>query len=195
MGLTGDNDFHVKVSADGNTWTEALILDAASGLASGAAVQATVQDNTPGRLARADFTYGPGSLLGPVGMTAGVPTGAVIERGNNANGSYTRWADGTQICVVSGWTFTEEAGGTRLGGGNWVYPASFANIPTVIPSYGNVIGTHWHGINTHRRVSLFCCGLGLTSAATMRIFAVENSNFSTGAQGFEIRLVAIGSWA
>ena len=31
MGLTGDNDFHVKVSADGTTWNEALVVDRATG--------------------------------------------------------------------------------------------------------------------------------------------------------------------
>jgi hypothetical protein len=30
-GLTGDDNFHVKVSADGGSWKEALIIDAASG--------------------------------------------------------------------------------------------------------------------------------------------------------------------
>jgi lysophospholipase L1-like esterase len=31
LGLTGDDDFHVKVSADGSAWTEALAIDRASG--------------------------------------------------------------------------------------------------------------------------------------------------------------------
>ena len=39
------------------------------------------------------------SLLGPVSQVGGVPTGAVIERGSNANGEYTRFSDGTQICM------------------------------------------------------------------------------------------------
>ena len=34
IGLTGDDDFHVKVSADGATWFEALLVDRASGRAS-----------------------------------------------------------------------------------------------------------------------------------------------------------------
>lgn len=34
FGLTGDDDFHVKVSADGSAWTEALVIDKASGDAS-----------------------------------------------------------------------------------------------------------------------------------------------------------------
>nr|WP_250811688.1 pyocin knob domain-containing protein [Neorhizobium tomejilense] len=38
-------------------------------------------------------------ILGTVAQTAGVPTGAIIERGSNANGEYVRFADGTQICV------------------------------------------------------------------------------------------------
>lgn len=42
--------------------------------------------------------YGASNILGTVSQTAGVPTGAIIEQGSNANGSYTRWADGTQIC-------------------------------------------------------------------------------------------------
>lgn len=41
-----------------------------------------------------------GTLLGTVSQSAGVPTGAVIERGSNASGSYVRWADGTQIATI-----------------------------------------------------------------------------------------------
>ena len=45
------------------------------------------------------LVYDQASLVGTVSETGGVPTGAVIERGSNANGEYTRWADGTQICT------------------------------------------------------------------------------------------------
>lgn len=43
-------------------------------------------------------TYSKSNILGTVSQTAGAPTGAIIERGSNANGSYIRFADGTQIC-------------------------------------------------------------------------------------------------
>ena len=43
--------------------------------------------------------YRPSNLLGVVSQVAGVPTGAVIQRGSNANGEFVRWADGTQICT------------------------------------------------------------------------------------------------
>lgn len=39
------------------------------------------------------------SVIGPVSQSGGKPTGGVIERGNNANGDYVRFADGTQLCT------------------------------------------------------------------------------------------------
>lgn len=52
MGTSGSDDFAIKVSADGAAWSTALSLDAASGLASGAAVQAAPMAAAPGRLLR-----------------------------------------------------------------------------------------------------------------------------------------------
>jgi len=40
-----------------------------------------------------------GNILAPVSESAGVPTGGVIEAGSNANGNYTKYADGTMICA------------------------------------------------------------------------------------------------
>lgn len=37
-------------------------------------------------------------ILGTVSQSGGVPTGAIIETGSNANGTYTKYADGTMIC-------------------------------------------------------------------------------------------------
>jgi len=50
MGLAGGNDWSIKVSPDGSTWTEALVVDKDTGRASGAAVQQTPSDATAGRL-------------------------------------------------------------------------------------------------------------------------------------------------
>lgn len=46
------------------------------------------------------------SILGPVAQAAGVPTGALIEYGSNANGSYVRFADGLQICTKANTAIT-----------------------------------------------------------------------------------------
>lgn len=43
--------------------------------------------------------FGKRNILGTVSQASGTPTGAIIERGSNANGEYVRFADGTQICT------------------------------------------------------------------------------------------------
>lgn len=53
MGLAGNTDFTIKVSPDGLAWADALRLEADTGLATGAAVMATPDDTTPGRLVTA----------------------------------------------------------------------------------------------------------------------------------------------
>ncbi|MBI6630661.1 DUF2793 domain-containing protein [Pontibaca salina] len=139
IGLAGEIDFSIKVSPDGTSWTEALRLDATSGLAGGAAVQAAAADITPGRLMRADYGYGPGNLLGAVAQSGGLPTGAVIEQGSNAGGSYTRWADGTQICwqVLDLGSITGRGNGTTTqpyhtaDNNIWTFPALFSAPPVV----------------------------------------------------------------
>ncbi|WP_065332167.1 pyocin knob domain-containing protein [Tritonibacter mobilis] len=45
--------------------------------------------------------YSQERVVGTVSHSGGTPTGAVIERGSNANGEYVRFADGTQICTRS----------------------------------------------------------------------------------------------
>ncbi len=136
MGLAGDTDFSLKVSPDGNVWTEVMRASPAALQVAvpleGAAVQADAQDVTPGRLMRADYGYGPGNLLGTVAQAGGIPTGAVLESGSNANGQYVRWADGTQICWQDDGAnlAADSASGNVFRSAipeNWVFPASFAN--------------------------------------------------------------------
>lgn len=126
MGTAGTEDFAIKVSADGSAWTTALSFAGASGIVSGAAVQGTPTDTGAGKLARADYAYGPGNVLGTVAQTGGTPTGAVIESGSNANGAYLRLADGTQICWAQK---TSSASAQTL----WTFPAGFVggSVPVV----------------------------------------------------------------
>lgn len=75
------------------------------------------------------------NILGTVSQAAGVPTGAIIERGSNANGAYTRYADGTQICTViqtSASAVNTAAGNVHRTGSNaWTYPAEFVSTPAI----------------------------------------------------------------
>ena len=68
--------------------------------------------------------FNTGNVLGIVSQTAGVPTGALIERGSNANGEYVKFADGTLICTR---TMTAASGAATT----WTYPAAFIAAPVL----------------------------------------------------------------
>lgn len=124
------------------------------------------------------------SLLGTVSQTTGIPTGAVIERGSNANGEYVRFADGTQICV--GPDFTGISASTAAGGIfrnatpiDWTFPAAFANAASVAGSavaQGNS-QTHWTS-----------CRVVSTTSMQITVFAPASTT------GRVVRPSAVGRW-
>jgi hypothetical protein len=63
------------------------------------------------------------SILGAVGQTAGVPTGAIIETGDNANGSFIKFANGTLYCTKKNHTLSYLNTGAIFGA--WTFPHSF----------------------------------------------------------------------
>jgi hypothetical protein len=77
------------------------------------------------------FLYTTGSVVGTVSQSAGVPTGAIIQRGGNANGQFTRFADGTQDCwhIFASGTTPSLPVGSLFTTNNliWTYPVEFAN--------------------------------------------------------------------
>ncbi len=80
--------------------------------------------------------YGQNSLLGTVSQSAGVPTGAVIERGSNANGEYVKFADGTMICslndVITSLAITTAWGSLYTSSiQSWTFPATFSTVSHV----------------------------------------------------------------
>jgi hypothetical protein len=75
--------------------------------------------------------YSRDNILGTVSQSAGVPTGAIIERGSNANGDYVRFADGTQICWNNE-TVTPEANTYTFY--TWTFPAEFSVTPSITVS-------------------------------------------------------------
>lgn len=85
------------------------------------------------------------NIVGTVGEASGVPTGAVIERGSNADGEYVRFADGTQICTHRQQvTFDWELIGSlyrSTSGTTWTFPMPFAAPP--ICSYEVDRGDVW----------------------------------------------------
>jgi hypothetical protein len=74
--------------------------------------------------------YNASTVVGPVSQASGIPTGAVIERGANANGEFTRFADGTQMCWHVGPALacqsTQGALFMNASLQGWTFPAAFA---------------------------------------------------------------------
>lgn len=189
MGLAGDTNFAIKVSADGTSWTDALVFDGGTGLASGAAVQQSAADVTAGRLMRADWGYGPGNLLGPVTESAGQPTGAVIERGSNADGEYVRLADGTQICWLRA-TLSHESD-ERLSH-DWTFPQAFggAGFPVITANLETETGatpgpTQLHGPFARQ---------GDATGCTLRLYRSEDAPDFASGDTLPVQAMAIGRW-
>lgn len=194
MGLAGSDGFEIKVSADGAAWTTGLRFDPATGHATGAAIQQAEDDTTPGRLARADYAYGKGNLLGPVGLAGGQPTGAVIDAGTGPGGRYTRLADGTQI-VTAALTLSYDSAArlTAL----WSFPVPFADLADLAIS-GTLDQTGLAGTvagpGSDEMLGPHVMAPG-AAAAEIRVMRIK------GAPGFQAgdtvtcRMQAIGRWA
>lgn len=80
-------------------------------------------------------------ILGTVSQSGGIPTGSIIEKGSTATGEYTKFADGTMICRLSGQAvidITTVYGSSKYGQRPWIYPASFVATPSLSSVARNV---------------------------------------------------------
>lgn len=130
-----------------------------------------------------------GNILGTVSQSAGVPTGAIIERGSNANGEYVRFADGTQICTRKT-SVTNESIGINTPSSSlvktWTYPAVF--IAAIHPVGEASLGS---GSTPIRHSARLRCDDG-TSAANYTIYT--DASMPTGTYIYKETLYAIGRW-
>lgn len=123
------------------------------------------------------------NLLGTVSQSGGVPTGAVLQHGSNANGQFLRLADGTQLCwhsVVTTPTSTAEGSLYKNPSDNtWTFPAVFAAAPRFF-SNGIRGGAVIAGV--------FTADAPTTTAASFRAWC------SSSVANVTAELLAIGRW-
>ncbi len=134
---------------------------------------------TIGATSEAAQAFRRGNILGTVSQSGGVPTGALIERGSNANGTYVRFADGTQICTNSGLTTSGAAAVT------WTFPASF--IYPADPGRPVVAG---NVATTNNNAYRLLVG-GLASGNSIDVAAVSKTDTLVAANA---NLTAVGRW-
>lgn len=127
------------------------------------------------------------NILGTVSQAGGVPTGAIFERGSNANGEYVKYADGTMICRLD-ISVTDQAinnayaGGVYQGTRAWAFPAAFSGSPVVVPGafrWGS--SASWSAIG------------GSASATTATLRGLDMVSRSSGT-ATQISAIAIGRW-
>lgn len=128
--------------------------------------------------------YAKTNILGSVSQTSGVPTGAVVERGSNANGEYVKYADGRLECKLVQSTsvaVTTASGPTWLGAAPaWTYPVPFVGTTPWVDLKASASG----------RVTLTCEFLsGLTSAQSTLIDLVSSTTNT-----YKLTYIAIGRW-
>ena len=126
----------------------------------------------------AGVMYAQGNILGTVSESSGVPTGAIIERGSNANGRFERYADGTMIC-----TRTVSHNLASTSSQSWSYPSSFFGTPN-----GGLSGIT---VSAFGPVGEFYAGGG---GAATGASAWSSRNGSAGTGTISIDLSAIGRW-
>ncbi|MDH1897848.1 pyocin knob domain-containing protein [Aeromonas caviae] len=125
------------------------------------------------------------SILGDVSQSAGVPTGAILRRGSNANGEYLQMADGTQICWRN-WTanLAVTSDNTPYTGYycaslGFTYPVAFVATPTL------TAGARATGYTTP-------VANGDLSAAGGALYITSNKAIT--ARDYVLSYVAIGRW-
>jgi hypothetical protein len=133
------------------------------------------------------------NIVGTVSETDDIPTGAIIERGSNANGEFVKFADGTMICVTES-TFTF-ASPLRLRF-TWTFPSEFSATPNGISTdpRGNEGAT---ASGTRDLSSIGHIGTIGTPTETNNDFSMfrasGTSDFTSG-NVWLVRLTAIGRW-
>lgn len=127
-------------------------------------------------------------ILGSVSQSGGVPTGAIIEKGSNSNGEYTKFADGTLICrrvittadVNTNINVPDNLGGYRGGQTLIAFPATFSGQPV---GCGDVVNNP-----DGARCNVTA---GNTSVWTVGLHTINSGNVGTT---YAINLLAIGRW-
>ena len=124
------------------------------------------------------------NILGTVSQSGGIPTGAVIERGSNENGEYTKFADGTMICLqnkIIQMAINTAYGSLYTGTATEVFPVQFSQVPSVSAPYMKW-GTSgsWGGVD--QNIS--------THSVTLRVYDVSALPIGDT----RIAYIAIGRW-
>ncbi|MDD1147125.1 hypothetical protein M5G25_02440 [Pseudomonas sp. TNT2022 ID357] len=127
-------------------------------------------------------------ILGSVSQSSGVPTGAIIESGNNANGTYTKFADGTLICTYAGTIPIACPIGGTISSRVFPFPATF--VGKWNPMYTGHVTDSSGGI--YYSIGMF--DIAVASGVAGWMFTIRNTGGAAITQIIGGSLFAIGRW-
>ena len=116
------------------------------------------------------------NVLGTVSQSGGLPTGAIIQRGSNANGEFVRFADGTQIC-----TREVQHDFSTIGDTDYSLPIPFVGEPSASASFQLT--------TAGGRLDAFKETVAMGSLTLIRI-----ANRASTRETLRVNLTAIGRW-
>lgn len=103
------------------------------------------------------------------------------QRGSNSNGNYVRFADGTQICTISGFTVSYANSASLLAA--WAFPSTFISPPVATFSPTAFLPAGFREVSQR----------SVTTVTQASLYIVQNGNWSTGAST-TVDAMAIGRW-
>lgn len=119
------------------------------------------------------------AILGTASQSGGTPTGAIIETATNANGTYTKFADGTLICQGPMPDFAVAAGAVATVSSAATFPALFINTNYYVdfngsPNASNDVSgfTRVNSKAVHSATGIFRNGPVAQSIASCRYVAI-----------------------
>jgi hypothetical protein len=137
------------------------------------------QDTSGAWLSWMEF-YHTGNILGTVSQSSGVPTGAIIQRGSNANGEFVKYADGTLIVIRAGSTaITLSCESSLILSTVLTFPVSFVNanytlvleVPSASAEWSNssvrLLGSY--AFTSNKGTGSSSIGLFLTTTSTTTV--------------------------
>ena len=119
----------------------------------------------------------------------GLMGSAIIERGNNANGEYIKWADGTMVCTKSA---TVQSGPAETWGAIFALPAHIGSFPAAFTDKPFVSVYVYSPTAGHLMTSN---SPNLDPTQIIEVDAIRPTGVSVGTQyPVTYSLLAIGRW-
>jgi hypothetical protein len=148
-----------------------------------------VLDGTNGITTLDGDVYAEGNILGTVAQTGGVPTGAIIERGSNANGEFVKYADGTLICTK---VISVTTGVTTLSGGVYLATVADTDWATTFSATPNVSRQIISSVVNALWVGSWTAGGQPSTTAAGAFYLFSSASRASGA--IDIHVTGIGRW-